>query len=392
MRILFILLMLSLISFQATAQIAVKGKKVYTMAGEVIENGIVLINKEKIEIVGKQDDIVIPEGYRIIVGEYVTPGLIDSRTVVGLSGISNQKHDQDQLEYSDPIQPELRAFDAYNPNDPLIAWLAGFGITTVNTGHAPGALASGQTMIIKTTGELGSSILDSVYAVTFSLGNNISGQFKTPGSRPKGIAMLRSAFIGAQNYKAQKNAGKVELNLKNEILTDILNRKVKAIITANTSVDILGALRLAEEFSFDLILDGAAEAYLVKDEIIKSKVAILLHPMMGRTKNISYTTPKLLKDNNVSFAIQGGYESYVPKVRNVLFEAAIAVANGLTFEQSLSSITIDAARILNIDKKVGSLEKGKDADIVVFDGNPFEYTTHACEVIINGEIIKKDCK
>jgi len=392
MRILFILLMLSLISFQATAQIAVKGKKVYTMAGEVIENGIVLINKEKIEIVGKQDDIVIPEGYKIIAGEYVTPGLIDSRTVVGLSGISNQTHDQDQLEYSDPIQPELRAFDAYNPNDPLIAWLAGFGITTVNTGHAPGALASGQTMIIKTTGELGSSILDSVFAVAFSLGNNISGQFKTPGSRPKGIAMLRSAFIGAQNYKAQKIAGKAELNLKNEILTDILNRKVKAIITANTSVDILGALRLAEEFGFDLILDGAAEAYLVKDEITKSKVSILLHPMMGRTKNISYTTPKLLKDNNISFAIQGGYEPYVPKVRNVLFEAAIAAANGLTFEQSLSSITIDAARILNIDKKVGSLEKGKDADIVVFDGNPFEYTTHACEVIINGKIIKKDCK
>jgi imidazolonepropionase-like amidohydrolase len=385
-------MMLGLISFQITPQIAVKGKKVYTMAGEVIENGIVLINKEKIEIVGKQNDIVIPEGYKVIVGEYVTPGLIDSRTVVGLSGISNQNHDQDQLEYSDPIQPELRAFDAYNPNDPLIAWLAGFGITTVNTGHAPGALASGQTMIIKTTGELGSSILDSVYAVAFSLGNNISGQFKTPGSRPKGIAMLRSAFIGAQNYKAQKNAGKVELNLKNDILTDILNRKAKAIITANTSVDILGALRLAEEFGFNLILDGAAEAYLVKDEILKSKVAILLHPMMGRTKNISYTTPKLLKDNNISFAIQGGYESYVPKVRNVLFEAAIAAANGLTFEQSLSSITIDAARILNIDKKVGSLEKGKDADIVVFDGNPFEYTTHACEVIINGKIIKKDCK
>ncbi len=113
---------------------------------------------------------------------------------------------------------------------------------------------------------------------------------------------------------------------------------------------------------------------------------------MAREKNISYETPKTLRDNDISFAIQGGYESYVPKTRIVLFEAAIAAANGLTFEEALASITISAAKILKIDNRVGSLEVGKDADLVVYDGDPFEYTSHVCNVILNGEVIHSNCK
>lgn len=387
-----ILTMFFLISLNITsAQVAVKAEKIYTMADKVIENGVILCKEGKIEKVGTSDEIEIPSNYKIVEGYIASPGFIDAHTVVGLSGIYNQEHDQDQIEMSDPIQPELRAFDAYNPKEELVNWISAFGVTTVNTGHAPGALSSGQTMVVKTSGEYELPILDSVAAVVFSLGTEVSTEFKSPGTRPKGIAMLRDAFYKAESPSdSEEDSG--PRNLKNDILQRILNKEIPAIITANTAVDILGAIRLAEEFDFNLILDGAAESYLVIEEIRKAEIPVILHPMMSRTKNLSYETPRILKENNIPFAIQGGYESYVPKVRVVLFEAAVAAANGLSFEDALSSITISAAQILKIDNHVGSIEVGKDADIVLFDGDPFEYTSHVCYVILDGEIIHDKCK
>ena len=136
------------------AQLAIEGKKVYPMTGDLkpIENGIVLCSAEgTIEKVGKVGDIPVPAGYRRIAAEVVTPGFVDAHATVGLSGILNSdRHDQEQLEKSAPIQPELRAIDAYNGRDPLVTWVRELGITTVHTGHAPGALVSGQTMILKT--------------------------------------------------------------------------------------------------------------------------------------------------------------------------------------------------------------------------------------------------
>ncbi len=375
-------------------QIAVKGEKVYTMAGSTIDNGVILIKDGKISAVGSVDEVSIPSGYKIIEGKIVTPGLVDARSVVGLAGIYNQPHDQDQLETSDPIQPELRAIDAFNPRDELIGWIRSFGVTTINTGHAPGGLSSGQTMIVKTTGNIGDDILNPVAAVVFSLGSDVSGQFKKPGSRPKGIAMLRAAFLDAKHQmeKSGKENPEKQLSLKQQVLTDILNKKTTAIITANSSVDILAAIRLADEFNINIILDGAAESYHVLDEIKKSNHPVFLHPMMSRTKNLSYETPTMLKDYGIPFAIQSGYESYVPKTRVILFEAAIAAANGLSFQEALASITISPAKILGIDNRVGSIETGKDADIAIYNGDPFEYTTHCCAVIINGILMEEECK
>jgi len=385
----FIISILILVS-QAFAQVAVKGEKIYTMADSVIENGVVLIENGKIIALANQEEIEIPTNYKVVEGKVVTPGLIDARSVVGLAGIYNQKHDQDQLETSDPIQPELRAIDAFNPREELLGWIRKFGVTTINTGHAPGGLSSGQTMIIKTTGDMNNDILDTVSTVVFSLGSDVSGQFKKPGTRPKGIAMLRTAFQEAKTYmESDDKKGK---NLRNEILGEILLGKIPAVITANNAIDILAALRLSEEFNFRLILDGGAESYLILDEIKKSGIPIFLHSMMSRTKNLSYDTPKLLNENKIQFAIQSGYESYVPKTRVILFEAAIAAANELSFEEALASITINPAKILGIDHKVGSLEVGKDADIAVYNGDPFEYTTHCCFVIINGKVYESECK
>lgn len=395
-----IIIFLFIASLKTHAQIAVYGDTIYTMAGEKIINGVVLIKDRKIEKVGLQNEITVPADYKKVEGKVVTPGLIDAHSVVGLSGIYNYAHDQDQLEKSDAIQPELRAFDAYNMREKLIEFLRDLGITTLHTGHGPGALASGQTMIVKTYGEtLKDVIVDSVATVSFTLGSNVSRNYKKPGTRSKGVAMLREEFLKAKDYmdkmKNAKEDKKPSRDLKLETLAKVLSGEIPAMFTVQRATEIMTALRLQQEFGFKLILDGAAESYLLINEIKNAGVPVILHPTMvrnyGDTKNVSLETAATLNTAGIPFALQSGYESYVPKTRIVLFEAAIANANGLSFEDALTTITIDAAKILGIENLVGSIEEGKDADIVLFDGNPFEYTSHVCVVIINGEIVKEEC-
>ncbi|MFN2373094.1 MAG: amidohydrolase family protein [Cyclonatronaceae bacterium] len=384
-----------------SAQIAVKADLLYTMAGDPVENGVVLIRDGKIEQAGAQSRISVPDGYTVYEAPVVTPGLIDARTVVGLAGYYNYDHDQDQLERSNPFQPELRAFDAYNAREALVKWQREHGITTMHTGHGPGALASGQTMIVKTVGDtVEDALIDSVTMVAMTLGPSIGRIYDQIGSRSRAVAVLRSEFIKAKTYAerlagadAEKRPGR---DLKMEIMARVLNREVKALITAQTVTEIMAALRLKREFGFDLVLDGAAEAYLVLDEIKEAGVPVFIHPTMvrtsGETKNASYETAAALHEAGIPFAFQSGYEGYVPKTRVVIFEAAMAVGNGLPFEEGLKALTISPAELLGIADRVGSIERGKDADLVLFEGDPFEYTTRVCMVIINGEVASDECR
>jgi imidazolonepropionase-like amidohydrolase len=160
--------------------------------------------------------------------------------------------------------------------------------------------------------------------------------------------------------------------------------------------NIVAALRLAEEFKFRLVLDGAAEAYLVADRIKAAGVPVIIHPTMyragGETENLSMETPATLRRAGIPFALQSGFEGYVPKTRVVLFEAALAAAHGLSFEEALASVTIEAARLLGVQARVGSIEAGKDADLALFDGDPFEYTTHTVAVVINGRLVSQETR
>lgn len=393
-KLLLIPALLLVFGFSAEAQIAVKGETVYTMNGTPITNGVVLIKNGKIEQVGPASRVKIPANYEVHEAKVVTPGLIDAHSVVGLAGHLNIDADQDQLETSNPIQPELRAIDAYNAREALVQHLRDLGVTTVHTGHGQGALISGQTMIVKTTGEtVNDNLLVPSKMLAFTLGDNLNRDFKKPGTRAKGIAMLRQELIKAQTYLQKRKDGKdYSKDLGMEALADLLEGKLTAMVTVHKANDIQATIRLQKEFKFPLVLDGVAEAYMVMDQIKEGGYPVFVHASMirpgGDAKNASMETAGKLYKAGIPIAFQSGFEAYVPKTRVVLFEAGVAAANGLGKDNALKVLTIDAAKILGIDDKVGSLEKGKDADIVMYDGDPLEYLTHVTGVIINGEKVK----
>lgn len=381
-----------------SAELAVVGETVYTMAGPAIRDGVVLIRDGKIERVGPRSEVPVPAGYRRLTAKVVTPGLIDAYTVVGLSGYLNQAHDQDQVERSKPIQPELRAVDAYDPREPLIEYLRGYGITTLHTGHGPGILVSGQTMIVKTAGETVEEALvkpDVMVASTLGGGARETAPGKSPGTRAKAIAMLRAELVRAQEAmrRREKKPEETARDLAAEVWIQVLRGEKPLLVTVDRAHDILAAIRVGKEFGIRLVLSHAAEAYLVLDEIRASGYPVIVHPAMqragGERENISFETAAKLKAAGIPFAMQSGYESYVPKTRVVLFEAAVAASYGLGFEPALAALTIDAARLLGVADRLGSLEAGKDADVALYDGDPFEYTSHATGVIIRGRLVSE---
>jgi imidazolonepropionase-like amidohydrolase len=384
------------------AQVAVRAETIHTMSGEPVRNGVILVRAGKIERVGSAAEVTIPSQYRTLTAKVVTPGLIDAHTVVGLAGYLNQPQDQDQLETSSAIQPELRAIDSYNSREKLVEYLRSYGVTTIHTGHAPGALVSGQTMICKTVEAAGdASVLVSEAMVAVTLGTaGLAGTGRSPGTRSKSVALLRAELIRAQEYQSKMESSpadkKPDRNLRADTLSRVIKRETPLLVTANRATDILAALRLAKEFNIRIVLDGAADAYLLIDQIKAAGIPVVVHATMaragGETENLTFENASRLAKAGIPVALQSGYENYVPKTRVVLFEAGVAAANGLLFEQALSSVTIGAAKILGIANRVGSIEAGKDGDLVLFDGDPFEYTTHVVGVVINGQIVSQEVK
>ncbi len=405
-----ILTLLSLLASadSSYAQIAVRGNTVHTMAGESIQDGVIIIRDGKIVAVGKSSAIQIPPDAKVLTAQVVTPGLVDAHTAVGLSGSLNQNHDQDQFEKSNPVQPELRAIDAYNARELLVSWVRSFGVTTIHTGHAPGAVMTGQTLLAKTRGHsIQRDVMQSRCMIAATVGDLARGRDgKPPGTRSKVIALLRAQLIKANEYaEKMKPSEKPEdedseekdrtpgRDLRLEALVPVLQGEVPLLVTTHRAHDILSAIRVAQEFQIKIVLDGAAEAYLVLEEIKKSGFPVILHPTMARSRgeleNKSMETAALLKKAGIRFALQSGFESYVPKTRVILFEAGIAACYGLTSKEALASITIDAARILGIADRVGSIEVGKDADLALYDGDPLEYTSHCIGVLIDGEVVSE---
>lgn len=372
----------------------IDAESIHIGTGKVLSNGRILVNKGIIQAIGTQYEIDAPGGAVRLEAQVVTPGFIDAHTVVGLAGYLNDPgSDQDQLDRSNAIQPELRALDAYNPEEPLVAHLRNHGITTIQTGHAPGAIVSGQSLIIKTNAQRAEQALVHESMLTFSLGGVISGAFSKPGTRAKAMAMIRQELHKAEEYAHKRAAGTLSsTDLGMEALADLLDGQTQALVSVHKAQDILTALRLQKEFNFPMVLDGVAEIYLVLDQVKESGVPVVIHPTMlratGEAVNVSMETAALLAREGIPFAFQSGHENYVPKTRVILFEAGVAVNNGLSSRLAVQHLSLYAAQLLGIDQRVGSLEVGKDADLVLFNGDPFEYTTTVDLVMIDGQLMK----
>ncbi len=403
-KFLIVLGFLLLIHPSAQAQIAVRGGIVHTMDGASIPDGVVVIEDGKIKDIGPASQVNIPDGYEVLQAAVVTPGLVDIHSTLGLTGIYNIPADQDHLDGAGPIQPELRAIDAYNPQEALIKWVRSFGVTTVHTGHSPGAPVSGQTMIVKTRGTtIDDAVIDhaTALAVTLTPPPAFGGSSKHFTTRAKTIALLRQDLIKAEEYRDKlrqaeddDDAPAPPHDLHLETMVQVLNGDLALMVTAHRTRDMINALRLADEFGLRLWLDGASEAHQILPVIKEAGVPVLLHPTMIRafmeTENASMETATLLREAGIPFGIQSGFEAYVPKVRVVLFEAAIASAHGLSFDDALAAVTIDPAKILGIDDRVGSLAKGKDGDLALYDGDPFDYSSHCLGVVVEGVVVSDE--
>jgi imidazolonepropionase-like amidohydrolase len=327
--------------------------------------------------------------------------LIDAHAVVPLTGVLNIAADQEQDESTDPNQAELRVLDAFNPNEPLLEFLRNQGVTVVHATPGRMNVIAGQSGIFRTFGRTASGMTIRFPAgMLFNLGEIPKEAYKgkAPGTRMAIAGLLRTALAQAQN-NAQKRAAakdpdkKPAANLKHEALELALDRKIPSIFSAHRADDLMTALRLAEEFHLDPILDLATEGYLVSDVIAQSKARVIVHPTMQRsassmeTLNSFVGNAAALADKKIPISISTSFEGYVPKTRILRQEAAVAAVNGLGIDRALHSVTLGAAQLLGIADRYGSLEAGKVADVVLFDGDPFENTTHVTHTIMEGRIV-----
>jgi imidazolonepropionase-like amidohydrolase len=383
---------------ESAERFAVFAGRVYPVSGEPIDDGVVVVEKGKITAVGKRGQVVVPPGTPVLETAVVTPGLIDADTVVGLSGALNAPADQDQDELSGPNQADVRVLDGFNPAEPLLEYLVRQGVTVVHAAPGRSNVIAGQTGIFRTAGNTAEQMTVRFPAgLLVNLGEIPKRSYpgKLPTTRMGTASLVRTAFVQAQNY-ARKRAGAEDkrpaTDAKLEALSLALERKLPVLFAAHRADDLSTALRLGKEFNLDVRLELATEGYLVAGQLADNKVPVVVHPAMQRPGSLetyhSYLgNAAVLADHKVPLALGTGFEGYVPKTRVLRHEAAIAMVHGLGTQRALSAITLDAARILGIADRYGSLEPGKAADLVLYDGDPFEHATHVTHTFLDGRLV-----
>lgn len=361
----------------------------------IIENAAVVIEDGRIVQVGPSDSVDTVEGARVLNAEIVLPGLIDSHTLVGVSGSFNIHADQDGFEASDPAGAEYRVLDSFNPNEVLVKYALQMGVTTLHVTPQPTAPIAGSTSLFKSAGTLADAMLlkpDATMWFNLGVAPKTAFQDKGPSSRMSTAALIRSELYKARDW-ISKPADERSPDLAMEALAAVLQGEMKAVFTAHREDDIATALRLAGEFGLQPIIAYGTESYLMRETLVASRATVVLAPAMQRVSgleraNTTLEAAALLEDGGVPFVMATGYEAYVPKSRVLLWEMAVAIAHGLDAETAVRSATIDAAVLWGIDDRVGSVAAGKDADLVLFDGDPFEYTTRVKHVIVDGEVVE----
>ena len=393
---LFLMLLTIVPSGLNAARIALIGGQVYTMTGPPIENGIVLIDGDRIAGVGA--NLAIPDGFdRIdISGKSVFPGLINASTVLGLSEYGGLVPSTvDTNESTSPVTPQLRVTDAFHLDSRNIPVVRRYGVTQVLVTPGTSNVFSGQSALAALSdGLLEDVIRESSVAVHINLGEPPRSTYgprnRMPMTRMGIAAMVRQTLIDAKQY-----AEKVERDsttppdLVLAALVPVIRGDKPVIIRAQRLDDLLTALSLTEEFSLNAILTEAADAYKIADQLATRQIPVILgqittQPTSMETQGAIYENAALLHKAGVLFAISTGGAQQAGQLP---FEAGMAAAYGLDREEALRSITINPARILGIDDRYGTLESGKIADVVVADGLILQPRNRVVRVFIKGQEI-----
>lgn len=368
----------------------------------------ILIENGKIKKIGNINESDFPNAQVLDANkEYVTPGLVDPHCHIGLieEGIGFEGSDVNEM--TDPVCPELRAYDAVKPQDMAFKEALAAGVTTVCTGPGSANVIGGTFTIVKTAGKtIDDMVVKEEASMKMALGENpkrvYNSKSKMPMTRMASAALIREALYKAKDYKEKKEKYELDIKGGKEVSKPEFNLKLESLarvfsglpvkIHAHQQDDIVTAVRLMEEFNLKGTIEHATESHLITDYLSKHNVKVIIGPTLGskskyELRNKTFKSAKILADNNIDFAIMTDHP--VIHSSTALTQVGLFVREGLSELDGLKAVTINAARLNNIDENVGSIEVGKDADIVIWDNHPLHYLTKPRYVIINGEIAYK---
>ncbi|HBT15904.1 MAG TPA: amidohydrolase [Firmicutes bacterium] len=379
-------------------KILLKNAYLYTMAGTEIKNGDLLIKGDKIAAVGEELQVDGAETIDLS-GQYVTPGFINAHCHIGMFEDSLGFEGDDGNEMTDPVTPQLRAIDALFPTDRTFDEALAAGVTTAVTGPGSANVIGGQFAAVKTYGRtIEEKLLRAPVAMKIAFGENpkrvYNNQKKSPTTRMATAAILRESLYKAKEYIEKKQAaagdqGKMPaFDLKWESLLPVLNNEIPLKAHAHRADDIMTAIRIAEEFKLRITLDHCTEGHLIADLLAARGYPAIVGPSFGdrskvELRNLTFETPGILSKAGVKVAIMT--DAPVIPLQYLPLCAKLAVRNGMEPEEALKAITINPAEIVGLSQRVGSLEVGKDADLVVFDQNPLAFETNIMIVFVNGQ-------
>lgn len=388
----------------------VKNARIITMTGVNYENGYILIDRGKIIDIGSdltqlKTDIAGNGNYDLIDagGNYVMPGLIDAHCHVGMWEDAVGFEGEDGNEMTDPITPQLRALDGVFYADRSFAEACENGVTTVVTGPGSSNVIGGQFAALKTFGRrVEDMVLKEPVAMKVAFGENPKSVYyerkQAPTTRMATAALLRENMMKAKEYLKQledyyrdsENNEKPDYDIKMEALTKVIRKEIPLKAHAHRADDILTAIRIAKEFEVDLTIDHCTEGYMIKDILKEEGVPVVVGPLLtDRSKielrNQTLKNPAELSRAGIRVAIATDHPC-IP-IQYLCLCAAMAVREGMDEEEALKAITINAAAVSGIDDRVGSLEIGKDADIIIFNGHPLELKSRVVTTIINGKVV-----
>jgi imidazolonepropionase-like amidohydrolase len=392
--------MLSAASALAAQKVAITGGKVYPVSGPPIENGTVLIRDGKIAAVGS--NVTIPQGAQRIdaSGKWVTPGLVNSATSLGLVEVGfGADANESRARTDDHVAAAFKSWEGINPHSVYLRPASEDGITTAVSLPSGGLIAGQAAMIDVLTGSTQAGMLVKAPVAMFGqLGNN---QAAGAGARAQAVGKLRRLLDDTKFYAAHKsdfNRGSSrELSADRadlEAMIPVVEGRLPLIISAERASDIRTALDIAKEYGLRIVIGGGSEAWMVADELAAAKVPVLT----GAMNNIPYSFAQLgsrqdnaalLRKAGVDVGLignAGGGDEELFNVRNIRYEAGNAVAYGMSWDDALRAITLAPAQMFGVADKIGSLRPGTEANVVVWNGDPFEFSTQATQVFIRGQL------